>query len=53
MMMISDYALIKVKKLCPMCVMHVGTIPHEQLKLCTTHRREFNERKNTIWSNRR
>lgn len=34
----DDYVMVKMKKLCPMCIMHVGTIPKEQLRLCVTHR---------------
>lgn len=34
----DDYVMVKTKKLCPMCIIHDGTIPIEQLKLCNTHK---------------
>ncbi len=36
-------------KLCPMCIMHVGTIPPERMRLCVTHRRG----ENLSWSSKR
>lgn len=49
----DGYVMVQMKKLCPMCIMHVGTIPKEQLQLCATHKNDENNEWTSIRNNRR
>ena len=45
--MIDDnYYMKKTKKVCPMCIFYVGSIPIESIKLCLTHR---NKESSNVW----
>ncbi len=44
--MIDDnYYMKKTKKICPMCIFHMGDIPSEAIKYCPTHSRRVTKGK--------